>query len=230
MGCEASRVRVCGDAKLDSILRFCSRPSTLLLPIPRFNVAVGCFRPKDELPALKAVKTYLQQRPNDRVLLAPRQLKRVPNILSKASSLGLDLVLLTQEHIAGASKNKLQALMDQQVYLLNCYGHLNSIYSYCHCVVIGGTFYDRGQNLLEAALAGAAVLYGPKIAQQRKQADLIAKRGGHQVQSWQDAFVLAAELQSYPQAEVAVNLDQIEAEGGALARQVSQIEYLIFDT
>lgn len=217
MGCPSPRVHICGDAKLDSILHE-ALPNTYA--DMRFELILGCIRPKDEKAIFAELSTYISQRPNDRILIAPRYLKRVPKLHKKAQKYGLSLSLYSE----------IDPIKDQQprLMILDRYGALSTLYYSTHCAIIGGTFFDHGQNLIEAARAGCAVIYGHRLQHQRSQREWINTHGGYQVSSWKLAMQVAHQLQSKPKAEICVQFDQVIKHHSALMRQLNLIETLIF--
>ena len=222
MGCQAETVHLVGDAKLDSLmLEDKSNENNILSNITDgFNLVVGCFRSQDEKPMLHALQNYRQQRPNDKILLAPRQLERVRPFIKLAQKRGLGIR-------AFDSVTELQSVQEN-ILILNAYGFLSQLYQVAHCAIIGGTFYHRGQNLLEAALGGCAVIYGPRIKQHNTQSKALLHRGGYQVQSWDDAFQCALTLQSQPKDEVGVAQDVLTELEQVVNQQLKMIDDLIF--
>jgi 3-deoxy-D-manno-octulosonic-acid transferase len=217
MGCSPDRVHVCGDAKVDSLL-------TENIPDDRppkmFDLILGCIRPKDERPMLLEINSYLRTKPNHRILIAPRHLERITKIQRLATKYGLKTSRLS------TLKNHVD--QQHQVCILDGYGMLAQLYYSTHCAIIGGTFFDRGQNLIEAARAGCGVIYGPKLEHQRAQAELVNRHGGHPVSSWHEAMSLALVLQDKTRKEIAVNFDVLHQHTGVVRRQLKMIEALIF--
>ena len=231
MGCLAERVFVCGDAKFDSLL--CSQAKAQAISDGRgrqniFNIILACTRKKDEKYFINPLITYLSQMKMDKVLIAPRQLKTVPRLIQSLKRNRLEFKLLSVEELACYGSQSLQMIKNDptQLWILNCYGHLSDLYNHTHCAVIGGTFYDHGQNLLEASQAGCAVIYGPRVDKQRAQVEMIAEQGGYAVKSWTQAFAIAKTLQDHSKIEVGVKIDNLLKAKGAVLQQVNLIESL----
>ncbi len=70
---------------------------------------------------------------------------------------------LAELKINYAVRSKQQTINNQtQVYLADTLGELRQFIAGAHCVFIGGSLVDHGgQNILEAASAGKAILCGP---------------------------------------------------------------------
>lgn len=65
--------------------------------------------------------------------------------------------------------------------LIDCFGLLSSIYRYANVAYIGGGFGVGIHNILEAAVYGVPVLFGPNNAKFQEAADLKASGGGIEV-------------------------------------------------
>jgi 3-deoxy-D-manno-octulosonic-acid transferase len=134
---------------------------------------------EEELTA-DALRRLLPERPNLRVVWAPRHLERADAVEQALSELG-PVVRRSQGH-AG------------RLMVLDTYGELSGIYAAGDVAVIGGGF-DKlgGQNLIQPLAAGLPVVCGPHMEnfQGPTQAGLEA---GAVVQSSPDAGALADAL------------------------------------
>ncbi len=77
---------------------------------------------------------------------------------------------------------------DEKVILIDSVGVLVALYKYAHAVYIGGSFKQGIHNVLEPAVFGVPVIYGPKHANSQEAVEL-AKRGG--------SFVISDEKELY---------------------------------
>lgn len=221
MGCTSERVKVCGDAKLDSLLEIEHLRSEVAVhqtnPLKSYDLIIGCTRPRDERSIAIGLRTYLKQNPESRVLIAPRHLERLKPLLKRLSKQGISVQLYSDRS-------------SHPVTLLDKYGVLSELYSLSHCAIIGGTFFDRGQNLIEAAFGGGGVIFGPRVSSQGSQVDALLKGGGLQVKSWGEAFELAALFLERPRESIRVDLSHLDSLRGAVERQLSLIDRLIFES
>ncbi|MGB1018490.1 MAG: 3-deoxy-D-manno-octulosonic acid transferase [Chitinophagales bacterium] len=69
----------------------------------------------------------------------------------------------------------------EKVLIINNMGMLSSIYQYGQIAYIGGGFGVSIHNILEAAVYGIPVLFGPAHHKMKEAADLIANKGGFEV-------------------------------------------------
>ena len=86
-------------------------------------------------------------------------------------------------------------LADGEIVLVDTIGQLENFYGACDIAFVGGSLVPRGgQNMLEPAALGKAVIFGPHVDNFRKDVDLLClKDAAVQVQSWDH---LANELES----------------------------------
>jgi len=116
----------------------------------------GSTHPGEE-PALAALLRELKPRhPNLRLMLVPRHVERKGEILQALSGRGLKVGLRSRlEHEAGG---------DPDILLVDSTGELRDLYPACELVFIGKTLTGKGgQNFLEAARHGRAIVAGPHM-------------------------------------------------------------------
>ena len=88
-------------------------------------------------------------------IIIPRHIHRVDKIAQEIRDLKLNVVL----HSSNPKK-----LKDADIYLVDTYGETKKFYELSDIVFMGKSLVGRGgQNPLEPAMHGAAVLYGPNI-------------------------------------------------------------------
>jgi len=119
------------------------------------------------------VETYLQLKamePGLRLLIAPRHLERVSDVVELITKAGLTLSRRSQPNPGG------------EVLLLDTVGELAKTYAASDVVFIGGTFCARGgQNPLEPAAVGKPIVGGPSVANFQEVVDELAAAGGMRV-------------------------------------------------
>ena len=216
MGCTSSAVVTCGDAKLDSLLKTLTKSDVKqgeFTQASSIDLIVGCVRRRDERALVHEVRRYLDQRPQDQILIAPRHLKRVDPLLKALSKRGV-----AASRVSDQSKSS--------VKILDEYGVLSSLYRQAHCAIIGGTFFNRGQNLIEAAYGGCGVIFGPRMDHHRAQARAVEEGGAYRVDSWSEAFTRAALLQLREQAEISIDLKPLLELSGVIECQLRLIRAL----
>ena len=70
--------------------------------------------------------------------------------------------------------------------IIDCYGLLSSIYRYGEISYIGGGFGVGIHNVLEAAVYGIPVIFGPNNKKFREAQHLLGKKGGFEINGYED--------------------------------------------
>jgi 3-deoxy-D-manno-octulosonic-acid transferase len=119
---------------------------------------------------LDAHRRLLERVPGARLVLAPRHPERVPEVVELIRRRGFEVVRRSeppQPHRAGA------------VIVVDTVGELASIYSVSVVAFVGGSLVAAGgHNVLEPALRGKPVLFGPHTENFRESAALLRASGG----------------------------------------------------
>jgi 3-deoxy-D-manno-octulosonic-acid transferase len=108
-------------------------------------IIIGSSWPDDEAIILP----YILQNPNKKFIIAPHNIDE-----AHVSAIEAQLMNLT-ERFTEKTKGK-------TILILNTIGHLASAYSYGEIAYIGGGFSGNLHNILEPAVFGLPVLFGPK--------------------------------------------------------------------
>jgi 3-deoxy-D-manno-octulosonic-acid transferase len=128
----------------------------------------GCTRPGEEEIILDAFTLLRDEFPSLSLWLAPRHLDRFEKVADLIARRGLQAVRWTgidtgHERVAPSS-----------VVLVDQMGSLASLYVHATVAFIGGSLRPfGGHNPLEPALAGAPVIFGPHMEDQRDAAELL---------------------------------------------------------
>ncbi|HEY5167208.1 MAG TPA: 3-deoxy-D-manno-octulosonic acid transferase [Pseudolabrys sp.] len=123
-------------------------------------------------------------------LIAPRHPERGPGVVEIASAAGLQAALRTRGELPNAATD---------IYVADTVGELGLIYRLAPVVFVGGSLVRHGgQNPIEAAKLGAAILHGPHV--------------------WNFAELYAA-LDHAHGAELVTDVDRLTAGLGALLAQ-----------
>ena len=101
--------------------------------------------------------------------------------------------------------------------LVDAIGHLNAYYKESRVAFVGGGFSAEfgGQNILEPALCGVPVLFGPHMQNFEEEARLLAESGGGvQLKSAHDLHGALHNLMAHP--------EEIERRGRLAAETVAE--------
>ena len=145
----------------------------------RFDRVYTNTQTKKELPLIKAFKgkdkllvmgstwptgiALLEKNPTYKIIVAPHDLKYAPQLKKQLQGL---LYSQADESNVG----------DTQVLIIDNIGLLASIYNYADVAYIGGAFDSDLHNILEAAVYGCPLLFGPKHHNFPEAAELISLR------------------------------------------------------
>jgi 3-deoxy-D-manno-octulosonic-acid transferase len=162
-------------------------------------------------------KAFRQAAPGARVILVPRHPERGRAVLSDLAEQGMGGQLLTDLRAGREELDTARAL------IVDTIGELESIYRLADVVFVGGSLVPHGgQNMLEPAALGRAVVHGPHVENFTQEARLLEKAGGSRIV--RDPSHLAEVLEQLLKDPVQRELmgqagrEAVEAQKGATAR------------
>lgn len=175
-------VSVTGDTRFDRVLQI--RDAGKSLPIvekfiggtaeehPRVFIA-GSSWPPDEDIFIK----YFNEHRDWKLIIAPHVIgeDHLKQILSKLRRKTVRYTQATEENVAGA-----------ECLIIDCFGLLSSIYRYADVTYVGGGFGVGIHNVLEAAVWGKPVIFGPNNKNFQEAQGLLKAGGGFEVTSYDD--------------------------------------------
>ena len=167
----------------------------------------GCTHPGEEDAVLAGFLQAKTRRPELKLIMAPRHVERSHEALRSLKDSSLRVELWSK--IGPASRPR----PDTEALLVDSMGSLGALYARAQTAFVGGTLVPvGGHNLLEPALAGVPVLFGPWTEHIEDPALLLERSGGgFRVRS-------AAEI-----ADRLVELDETRARAaGAKAKEAAQ--------
>ncbi len=119
----------------------------------RIIIAGSTHKGEDEI-VLDVFKEKLAKYKDIKLLLVPRHLQRLPQIINIIEKIGLKY----------GYRSKNQTFEDCDILLLDTMGELSKMYSICHFAFIGGSFNKTGgHNPLEATVYNKPTITGPNI-------------------------------------------------------------------
>ena len=80
---------------------------------------------------------------------------------SRRSTLAQIRQLLQGKKVARYTQSSVETVADADVLIIDCFGLLSSVYHYGRVAYVGGGFGVGIHNVLEAAVWGMPVLFGP---------------------------------------------------------------------
>jgi 3-deoxy-D-manno-octulosonic-acid transferase len=177
-GYGIKNVTIEGDTRFDRVLdvQKQARPIPLVEQFiknkegeKQFTLIAGSSWPQDE----DFIIQYFNEHPEMKLIIAPHEIDSA-HLLDIHSQLKRPSVRLSdntsEQHIAG-----------KDCLIIDSFGLLSSIYRYGDIAYIGGGFGKGIHNILEAAVYGIPVLFGPKYQKFKEAKDIIAVGGGFSV-------------------------------------------------
>jgi 3-deoxy-D-manno-octulosonic-acid transferase len=167
---------VCGDTRFDRVIGI----SEEFTPIPKIDaftkdskvIVAGSTWPNDELIIQSALENLKEQ--NFKLILAPHEITEEH----------LDEI---EERFPGAKRFSTfdeSDLPHTKVLVIDNIGMLSRLYKYSTVSYIGGGFSKSGiHNILEAAVYGKPVFFGPNFSKYREAVELIKLGGAGSVES-----------------------------------------------
>lgn len=178
LGAPAQNISVGGNAKYE-LLRTTTEAATAEAMKKRYRIqpdqpvlVAGSTRGAEGGIVLRMFKRLLTRFPQALLIIAPRHLNRVPEISEWARSLELSCQFRTQIDEDHAPRTA-------SVVIVDTIGELQAIYGIASVVFCGASLVPLGgQNILEAAVWGKPVLYGPSMDDFRDARELLESVGG----------------------------------------------------
>jgi len=163
LGAPTDKVKVYGN------LKSCIQPDRARLadPIGRPYWLAASTHADEEA---RIAKIWLEIRENRLLVIAPRHPRRSQEVQSHLDALGCRY----------AARSLGDALKDDtQIYLVDTIGELAAFMSHAEWVFMGGSLVPHGgQNILEAAVLGKAIIVGPHMHNFAYEHEALLKAGG----------------------------------------------------
>jgi 3-deoxy-D-manno-octulosonic-acid transferase len=182
LGVHPGRVIVTGDPGVDSAAqraRAADRTAPWMAPLlvdPRPTVVAGSTWPADEGRLVLALGRVRSQVPDLRVVLAPHEPnpEHVNTLVARFEGIGWKARTLAAVEQGGTADGVDAVVVDRV-------GVLAHLYAVGQVAYVGGGFHEAGlHSVLEPAAAGLPVVFGPRHANARAAADLLACGGARE--------------------------------------------------
>jgi 3-deoxy-D-manno-octulosonic-acid transferase len=177
LGAPADRVICTGNIKFDQPVSHLDKIDAqplrhLLLRDEEELFVAGSTHPGEEEQLLGCYRTLLQNYPDLVLLLAPRHIERAAQVEAAAIAQGFAVVRRSLSASSVPPKGP-------RVILLDTRGELATVYRYAVVAFVGGTLVPiGGHNLLEPAIWGKPVFFGPYTDHCAEIADLLLRADG----------------------------------------------------
>ncbi len=188
LGVHPDRLHVTGSVKFDGVQTSRSSEATdclrTLLQITENNIVfiAGSTQAPEEQLALNAWRSLQDRWPQLKLILVPRHRERFDEVAELVQRQGISLIRRSQlpgvrerqppdmapdvtTGNSSSSSNPIESAGPTSVILLDTIGELNACWGLADIAFVGGSFGSRGgQNMIEPAAYGAAVMFGPNTS------------------------------------------------------------------
>lgn len=183
-GCRDEQLRVVGDTRFDRVYQqsLSAKERNLLkenIVANKKVVVAGSTWEQDEEVIFPVFQSLAKFDKNILFIIAPHE----PTMLH--------LEKIENEFAGKVSTIRFSYLNNyngERIIIVDSIGILSSLYSYADIAFIGGSFKSSIHNVLEAAVYGIPVLFGPKIENSLEAQKLVEKGGGILIKNKQEAY------------------------------------------
>lgn len=218
-GIGVDKVTVAGDTRFDRVLDICAAAKQLPL-VQKFKgdaltfVAGSSWGPDEEI-----FIQYFNNHPEVKLVIAPHVVSdgHLKEIISKLQCTSIRYTQATEENVS-----------DARCLIIDCYGLLSSIYRYGEISYVGGGFGVGIHNVLEAAVYGIPVVFGPNNKKFREAQHLLEKKGGFEIKDYKDFECLLDKLladKTYLEQSGKAAGDYVKYNAGALDKIMQSIPF-----
>ena len=186
LGADPKRVTVTGTLKFDSLEPAAARPALqtrdrvlryFRISARRFVVVAASTVRGEEAPVLRAFTRIKRSTSDALLIIAPRHPQRFDEVVQMAELVGFSVARRTDLPIDTEPR--------VDVVVLDTIGELARLYQVATVVFVGGSLVDRGgHNILEPAIFGKPIVFGPRMQNFKEVAEtFLAANAACQVHS-----------------------------------------------
>ena len=124
----------------------------------------------------------------------------------------------------------LNSYTDERVIIIDSIGILLTLYTYADVAFVGGSFKQNIHNVLEAAVYGIPVMFGPKINNSQETKELQKRGGGLMVRGKREAYRRMRSLFSdkgLRETRGKISMEYVQKSIGATNKIIEEIEKVI---
>lgn len=224
--CEDEQVKVVGDTRFDRVYQksIDALEKKLIQPAvlrDKKVLVAGSTWEQDEEVILPAFSKLNRYEKDVLLIIAPHE----PTLLH------LEKI---ENEFAGILRtvrfSHLNNYTDERVIIVDSIGILLTLYAYADVAFVGGSFKQNIHNVLEAAVYGIPVMFGPKINNSQETMELQKRGGGLMVRGKREAYRRLRALFSDKQLRETrgkISLEYVHNNIGATTKIIKEIEKVI---
>lgn len=225
-GCSDEQLKVVGDTRFDRVHQksLKAKESRLLKDEFLQNkkvIVAGSTWSNDEdvlLPVYSKLTKYVE---NLILIIAPHEptllnIERIENELYR--------------HCRTIRFSHMHNYKDEKVIIVDSIGILMTLYSYADVAFIGGGFKTNVHNVLEAAVYGVPVLFGPRIDNSQEAKELLNRGGGILIKDKKDIYRHLRTLFSddnLRKSKAEISFKYVEENLGATEKILNEIKKIV---
>jgi 3-deoxy-D-manno-octulosonic-acid transferase len=226
IGIRPPQVQAIGDTRYDQVWsRSLEARKKHLIPesvLRRRKVfVVGSSWEEDEEVILPTFKKVLQYDANALMILVPHE----PNLQT------LERIEIQLNSSPGSIRfSDLNDYSGERIILVDSIGILTTLYQYAHVAYVGGSFKQGIHNVLEPAVYGIPVLFGPKHHNSQEAVELAKRGGGIVVHDQQDCYKSLRTLLNNKKAAAkagSISFELVKENMGATERFIQHLEKVL---
>jgi 3-deoxy-D-manno-octulosonic-acid transferase len=220
--CGNEKIKTVGDTRFDRVLQksIQARDKKLINQYVIQNKKVfvaGSTWEQDEAVILPAFAKLAKFDKDTMLIIAPHE----PNLLH------LETI---ENEFAGVLKtirfSHLNNYSDERVIIVDSIGILLTLYTYAKVAFVGGSFKQNVHNVLEAAVYGIPVIFGPRIEHSQEAKRLHERGGGIMIYGKREAYRRLRTLFTDPelrQRKGQLSLEYVQENAGATEKILEEI-------
>ncbi|MBO7492973.1 MAG: 3-deoxy-D-manno-octulosonic acid transferase [Bacteroidales bacterium] len=188
-GIGIKQVTVCGDTRFDRVKAIAAQVQPfdfmeMFRGDKKVIVAGSTWGPDEQLLA-----QLLQHFPNYKLVVAPHEISRTPEVKQTFAAY----------KTAQYSSKEENDLANCQVFIIDTIGILSRLYQYSTVSYIGGAFKTGLHNVLEAAVYGKPLFFGPHYDHFNEAVNLVAQKGAFSVNSSEEMKDIMTKFEQNPE-------------------------------
>ena len=171
---------VCGDTRFDRVYEIAKNNNEENIIVKTFVDGIftwvaGSTWEKDEV----VIATALKKLPKSKLVIAPHEVEenRIADVKKRFEMCKVVKYTDYLKYGDNIPESAQKRLVAADVLIIDCIGILSSLYKYGKFAYIGGGFGTGIHNILEAAVYGCPIIFGPKYKEFR-EAVILVEAGG----------------------------------------------------
>ena len=207
---------LCGDTRFDRVQQVAAgnEAMPLLIEFAKGSelLVAGSTWPEDE----KRIVALMAQQPGLKVIVAPHEVDEVR----------IKEIMQNFPEVVRYSEATSESVATARVILIDSIGKLSAVYRYGRFAWVGGGFGKGIHNILEAAVYGQPVFFGPNYLKFREARELIELKGAVSVTSSEQLLERIREYEKHPEqyaAAATASANYVSSHAGATEKILGSI-------